>query len=59
MGGSFRSCSAWEGTNDLPWGRNRLPGGLGAGETIEINYKMIFIQNSCQRFFIHFKSIFH
>ena len=28
---SFGSCSAWEGANDLPWGRNGLPGGPGVG----------------------------
>ena len=25
-GGSFESCSAWEGANELPWGRKSLPG---------------------------------
>ena len=29
--GSFGSCSAWEGANDLPWGRKDLPFGLGVG----------------------------
>ena len=33
-GESFGSCSAWEGANDLPWGRKDLPGGLG----VEGNY---------------------
>ena len=30
-GRSFGSCSTWEGTNDLPWGRKGLPGGPGVG----------------------------
>ena len=31
-GGSFGSCSAWEGANNLPWGWKGLPGGPGVGE---------------------------
>ena len=52
-GGSFGSCSAREGTNDLPWGNKGLPGDQG-----QINYNMNFIQDSCQRFSLPFKSIF-
>ena len=32
--GSFGSCSAWEGANDLPWGGKSLPG----GPRVEGNY---------------------
>ena len=35
-GGSFGSCSAWEGANGLPEGRLYLRG-LGVGETMQIN----------------------
>ena len=31
-GGSFVSCSAWEGTNDVPRERKGLPGGPEVGE---------------------------
>ena len=34
-------------------------GDQGYGETIQINYKMNFIQDSCQRFSLHFKSTLH
>ena len=30
-GGSFKSCSAWKGSNDLPWGKKGLPGVPGVG----------------------------
>ena len=33
-GGSFWSCSAWEGANNLPWGKKSLPGGPGVGEKL-------------------------
>ena len=33
-GGSFGSCSTWEGANNLPWGRKDLPGEPG----VEANY---------------------
>ena len=29
--GSFGSCFAWKGSNDLPWGRKGLPGAPGVG----------------------------
>ena len=45
-------------SNDLPWGRKNLRGSPGMGETIQINYKINFIQHSCQRFSLHFKSTF-
>ena len=31
IGGSFGSCSPWEGANDIPWGRKYLSGGPGVG----------------------------
>ena len=30
-GGGIRSFSAWEGANDIPWGRKGVPGGPGIG----------------------------
>ena len=30
-GGGIRSFSAWEGANDIPWGRKGVPGGSGEG----------------------------
>ena len=56
--GCFGSCSPWEGGNHLPWGRKRLPGGPGVGRNMQINHKMNLIQDSCQRFFLHFKNTF-
>ena len=50
----FGSCFAGRGANHLPWERKDLTGG-----TIQINYKMNFIQDSCQRFSLHFESTFH
>ena len=29
--GSFERCSAWEGANNLPWGRKGLRAGTGEG----------------------------
>ena len=37
-------------TNDLLGERKSLPGGPGVGETVRINYKRNFIQDSFQRF---------
>ena len=34
-------------------------GKQGEEETIQINYKMNFVQDSCQRFSLYFKSTFH
>ena len=58
--GSFGSCSAWEGCTWLSLGKQGFAWGTRRRwETIQINYKMNFIQNSCQRFALHFKSTFH
>ena len=41
-------------------GKGRVSlGDQGLGETIQINYKMNFIQDSCERFSLQFKSTFH
>ena len=45
--------------HDLPWGRKGLPGGPVVGETIQVSYIMIFIQDGFQLFSLHFKSAFH
>ena len=57
--GSFGSCPAWERANDIPWERRVCLGEQGWGETIQINYKINFIQDSCQRFSLHLKCTFH
>ena len=38
------------------FGKGFAWGTRGRGETIQINYKMNFTQDSCQRFSLHFKS---
>ena len=59
-GGNFVSSSAWEGENHLTWERKDLPGRPGLGESYKLNYKMNFVQDSCQRFLLHFfKGTFH
>ena len=58
-GGSFENCSAWDGANYLLWGRKDLPMGPGVGGAIQINCKVNFIQDSCQRFSLHFKDSFY
>ena len=58
-GGGIGGCSAWEGANDLPWGRKGLPEEPGLGGDYKDKYKMNFIQDSCHIFSLHFKSTFH
>ena len=36
------------GVHDLPWGGKGLPGGPVVGETIQVSYIMIFIQDGFQ-----------
>ena len=56
---SFGSCSFWEGGKWLTLGRKCLPEGQGVGQTMQINYKMNLIQDSCQRLSLNFNSTFH
>ena len=58
-GGDSEVVLQGRGENDLPCGRKGLLGGPWVGGTILINYKMNFIQDSCPRFFLYFKSTFH
>ena len=54
-GGSFGSCSAWEGGRMTYLGKGRVyVGNQGQDETIQINYKMNFNQDSFQRLSLHF-----
>ena len=61
-GGKFWKLFCLEGgANDLSRGRKALPGGpeVVGNYTVQINYKMNFIQDSFQRFSLDFKSTFH
>ena len=56
-GGAFEVVLPGKRANQLPQGRKSLPGRTRVEETIQINYKINFIQESFQRFSLHFQQL--